>query len=194
MKKHFFILFLFPFLYGCPVCNKPTKIVNIGPVPDSLYVLVPYQDSIFYKFIHSNGYIVSFKTSRMTETVTDFDGCECGCSEIRNYYRNSTIMVSDYPAITIQLYIVHYDSLFSDFDIYIKNNYFENGDYLKKVFTKTKTDSTLVNGKYYKDVFVFRNNNRYNNQNPFADSLYYNKEKGIIKIFMKNEESYTIYN
>lgn len=192
MKKHFYILFLIPFLYGCPVCNKPIKTVDIGPIPDSLYKLVPYKDSTVNKFIHSNGYIISFQTSRKTEVESSFD--ECGCSEIRRYYRNSTIMISDYPAITIHLDIVHFDSIFSSFGISIRNNYFENGNFIQKVFSKTKPDSTLVNGKYFKDIFVFKNSDNFNNQTLFADSLYYNTDKGIIKIFMTNGESYSIYN
>ncbi|MFV0467972.1 MAG: hypothetical protein ACK5MK_03470 [Dysgonomonas sp.] len=192
MKKQFIILILIPFLFGCPVCNKPTKIVDIGPIPDSLYKLVPYQDSVVYKFVHSNGYVVSFQTSRKTEEESTFD--ECSCSELRRYYRNSTIMISDYPAITIQLDIVHFDSISSSFGISIRNNYFENWDFIQKVFSKTKPDSTLVNGKYFKDIFVFKNYNSYNNQTLFADSLYYSTDKGIIKIFMTNGESYSIYN
>ena len=103
-------------------------------------------------------------------------------------------MNSDYPAITIQLDIVHFDSISSSFGISIRNNYFENGDFIQKVFSKTKPDSTLVNGKYFKDIFVFKNYNSYNTQTLFADSLYYNTDKGIIKIFMTNGESYSIYN
>lgn len=192
MKKLFFILFLIPFLYACPVCNKPSKIVTVGPIPDSLLRLVPYQDSSVYKLVHSNGYIVSFQTRRKTEEESVFD--ECACSEIRKYYRNSTIMISDYPAITIQLTIVRFDSITSSFGISIRNNYFETGDFIDKVFSTTTIDSTLINGKYFKDVFVFRNNDSYNNQDLFADSLYYNQDKGIIKIFMTNGESYSIYN
>jgi hypothetical protein len=192
MKKQFFILFLIPFLYGCPVCNKSTKIVNTVPIPDSLYKLVPYQDSTVYKFMHSNGYIVSFHTSRKTEVESMFD--ECGCSELHKYSRNSTIMVADYPAITIQLDIVHFDSISSSFGISIRNNYFENRDFIQKVFSTTKPGSTFVNGKYFKDIFVFKNYDSYNNQALFADSLYYNIDKGIIKIFMANGESYSIYN
>ena len=192
IKKQFFVLFLIPFLYGCPVCNKPTKIVDIGPIPDSLYKLVPYQDSSVYKFVHSNGYIVSFQTSRKTEMESTFD--ECGCSELLKYYRNTTTMISDYPAISIQLDIIHSDSISSSIGIRIQNNYFENGNFIQKVFSTIKIDSTLVNGKYFKNIFVFKNYDSYNNQTLFADSLYYNTDKGIIKIFMTNGESYSIYN
>jgi hypothetical protein len=192
MKKHFFILFLIPLLYGCPVCNKPTKIVDAGPIPDSLFKLVPYQNSEVYRFVHSNGYVVSFHTTRKTEEEFNFN--ECGCSEVRKYYSNKTTMLSDYPAITIQLDILHYDSLTSSFGISVRNNYFYNKDFIQKGFSATKIDSTLVNGKFFKDLFVFKNYDSYNTQNQFADSLYYNTEKGIIKIFMTNGESYSIYN
>lgn len=192
MKKIFFILTLIPFLYGCPICNKPSEVVQIGPIPDSLLTLIPYQDSTVNKFIHSNGYIVSFLTSRKTLAETAYD--EYGCSEIRKYYRNSTKMIAEYPPITIELNIVRFDSLASRFGISIRNNYFESGDFISKVYSKTKSDSTLVNGKYFKDVFVFKNYDSYYNQTLFADSLYYNTKNGIIKIFMKNGESYSIYN
>ncbi len=192
MKKQFFILFLIPFLYGCPICNKPTKIVVVGPIPDSLYKLVPYQDSSVYKFVHSNGYIVSFQTSRKTEEESTFD--ECGCSEVRKYYRNTTTMLSNYPAITIRLSIVHYDSLASVLDISVQNNYFQNENFIKKAYSTTRSDSLLVDNKYYKNVFVFKNQDIYNNQIMFADSLYYNRDNGIIKIFMTNGENYSIFN
>ena len=192
MKKQFFILFLIPFLYGCPVCNKPARIVDVGPIPDSLYKLVPYQDSVVYKFVHSNGYVVSFQTSRKTKVESTFD--ECGCSVVREYYSNTTTMVSDYPAIRIQLSIVHYDSIFSDLNILLQNNYFQNGNFIQKAYSTSKSDSLLVNNKYYKNVFVFKKQDLYNNQIMFADSLYYNQNNGIIKIFMTNGESYSIYN
>lgn len=193
MKKQFFILFLIPFLYGCPVCNKPTKIVDVGPIPDSLYKLVPYEDSVVYKFAHSNGYVVSFQTRRKTDQASPFFD-ECGCSEVRKFYNNTTIMFSDYPAITIRLNIAHFDSISSGFEISVQNNYFENNDFIQKAFKISEPDSVFVNGKYYKNVFVFKNYDIYNNQTQFADSLYYNTNKGIIKIFMTNGESYSIYN
>lgn len=193
MKKQFFILFLIPFLYGCPVCNKPTKIVEVGPIPDSLYKLVPYQDSVVYKLVHSNGYVVSFQTIRKTNQESPFFD-ECGCSEVRKFYSNTTILFSDYPAMTIRLNIAHFDSISSGFEISVQNNYFENTNFIQKAFKESKPDSVLVNDKYYKNVFVFKNYDIYNNHTQFADSLYYNADKGIIKIFMTNGESYSIYN
>ena len=60
-------------------------------------------------------------------------------------------------------------------------------------FTASNGDSMLINNRYYKDVFVLRNDNTYNASILFADSLYYNKQHGLLKLFMHNGENYTIY-
>ena len=117
---------------------------------------------------------------------------ECGCSPNYTYYRNITSLVSDYPPINIQVGIAKYDSIHSVFTIVAQNSGF---DYLPvdTFFTASNGDSMLINNRYYNDVFVLRNDDTYNASILFADSIYYNKQHGLLKLFMHNGENYTIY-
>jgi hypothetical protein len=192
MKKHYLFLLLIPFLYGCPTYVEP-PILYYGPVPDSIARLIPYQDSVVYKFIHSKGYVVDFKADRNTWQMYGSNE-KSGSSPLKKQIGSNVSLVSDYPAMDIRLNINNYDPPTFYLDISVQNTNFENYDFAYKVFAAVGSDSILVNNKYYKDIFVFKNYDLYNNFIPFADSLYYNKNYGIIKIFLRNGESYSIYN
>lgn len=189
MKKILILSIVATILCGCPIC-KPTEVIDVGPIPDSLYSIVPYQNDSVYQFVHSNGYVVDFVAKRSTEQ--SFSWNECGCSPNYTYYRNITSLVSDYPPINIQLSIEKYDSIHTMFTIVAQNSAF---GYLPvdTFFTASNDDSMLINNRYYKDVFVLRNDNTYNASILFADSLYYNKQHGLLKLFMHNGENYAIY-
>lgn len=189
IKELVLLVGIIPILCGCPIC-KPTEVIDIGPIPDSLYTLVPYQNDSAYQFIHSNGYVVDFLAKRYTED--SFTWNECGCSPNYKQYRNTTNLVSTYPSINIQLNIEKYDSIHSFFTIVAQNSSF---GYLPvdTFFTASNRDSILINNTYYKDVFVLQNDDTYNASIIFADSIYYNKQNGLLKLFMHNGENYAIY-
>jgi len=193
MKKYLFILVIIPFLYGCPphLIEPPMPLAYNRPMADSIYTLVPYKDSTVNKFIHNNGYVVAFKTSR-----TDLGRLLDDSLKYQHTYYDRTELLSDYPNIKIRLDFDWYGTNSSSFNIYVNGDAFYTNNFIKSVFSSIKNDSTLVSGKYYKNVFVFKNYHDYSYSNyiKFADSLYYNTTHGILKIFLTNGESYSIYN
>ena len=119
MKKILILSIVATILCGCPIC-KPTEVIDVGPIPDSLHSIVPYQNDSVYQLVHSNGYVVDFVAKRSTEQ--SFSWNECGCSPNYTYYRNITSLVSDYPPINIQLSIEKYDSIHTMFTIVAQNS------------------------------------------------------------------------
>lgn len=189
LKNLLILVGIVPVLCGCPTC-KVTEMIDVGAIPDSLYVIVPYQKDSVYQLVHSNGYVVDFTTSRKNEI--SFSWNEFGCAPDYKYYQNITNLVSSYPPITIQLIVEKYDSVHASFTILAPNSAFGNLP-VDTFFTESPGDSMLINSKYYQNVLVLRNHDTYNNSMLFADSIYYNKQHGLLKLFMHNGENYAIY-
>jgi len=190
MKKYLLLFAVLPFLWGCPVCNNKTY--ELPPIPDSVLALIPYKDSSTYRFKHSNGYIASFSCER--QTVEEYSWNECGCADTYKYFINHTTLSCNYPLINIEIALGRYDSIISTLDIWIKNsNYSLPINHQNQIFSSRKIDSLQIGDSIYKNITVCTNYGYYYNDKPFTDSLYYNTTSGILKIFLNNGESYSIY-
>ena len=191
-KEKVIYLFFSFLLYGCWPCN--TIMIENGALPDSALKYVPYVNGETYKFKHSNGLEINYKTTR--ETHEEWTGCAECCEYEYHYEVNSTILIPDYPIFNFQFQIDNQDTLnyhcyasVGKYGFHIPTNNEFDIDYYEKV------DSVKINSVYYYQVFKIKSHyeNYYSQDSIYVDSLYYNYLNGIIKIVMSNEESFTLY-
>lgn len=177
-------------ILGCPprYCDPITTVHP--PIPDSILCLIPYQNKESYKLQHSAGQVIAFSCERKTEK---HDLC-FDCIECLVYEEDVALLKPDYLISNVHinlrsnqenLFQIHISFGESYFDIYLGE------------FGVIPQDSLIIEGVLYRNVFTLSNNNLASyygtRQQLFADSLYYNHEKGIIRITMSNDEYYQAY-
>lgn len=177
---------------ACRPCDTIT--IDNGAIPDSVLRYVPYINGDTYSFRHSNGLIINFNTTRTTQKdVTYCRGC---CKYEHIFEVNYTTLVPDYPIFNFQFQINNQDTLnlhcYASIGKYSfcipTNREFDSGQF-------EKIDSVKIDSIYYYQVFKLKSiyNDDYGRDSIYVDSMYYNYEKGIIKILLSNGENYTIY-
>jgi len=191
MKKWIYLIFSV-LLYGCWPCD--TIMIENGKLPDSALKYVPYINGETYKFKHSNGLEINYKTTR--ETYEEWTSCSECCKYEYHFEINSTILTPDYPIFNLQFQIDNRDTLnyqcyasIGKYGFYIPTNNEHDIDYYEQV------DSVQIDSVYYYQVFKLKSNydNYYSRDSIYVDSIYYSYDKGIIKILLSNNENYTIY-
>lgn len=178
-------------LQGCPLFVCDPERIEYPPLSDSLRCMIPYQNAESYQFQHSAGHIITFECERKTDTIRDCYSCsKCFISE-----EDVTTLKPNYPINEVRMvlrtgpmeneYEIHFVFGRNYFDIYPIENGF------------TPHDSLNIGGNIYYNVYAMANYNHagyYGLQHQlFADSLYYNHDKGIIRITMSNDEYYQRY-
>ncbi len=190
MKKIIFTLLLIPFLYGCPYpCDGKSE--DNGPLSEEALALCDYKNGEKYKFIHSKGQIVEYDVLR-TVSKDEFYGMS-DCGSVLKFEKSDIKLSPNYPIFSISI-IIHNASRppMNEFTISIGRDYFKflysnlNGFVNQEI-----TDSLLVANKMYYNIFKLPNLDDYDKTKHLVDSIYYNVEKGIIKIKLSNGESYT---
>lgn len=189
--KRIIYLIISILLYGCWPCDS--IIVENGTLPKSALKYVPYLDGNTYKFKHSNGFVISYKTNRKTEKV--LERCEHCCKYKYSYEVNTTKLITNYPVFNLEFNIDNFDTLNYSCYATIGQGGFNipiNNDFDRELYQKV--DSIKIGSEYYYQVFKMKSNNfGYDSQSSiYVDSLYYNYEKGVIKIILSNNENYTI--
>lgn len=189
MRNSIYIL-LIVFLYGCPPCDTVPVTIDNGSLPVSALKFVPYQSGETYRFKHSNGLVIKFKTFRETREEREERCTEC-CSYVQ-YEVNSTWLTSDYPIFDFYFSISNRDTSYYNCYASIGKYGFNipTADFHPDYFSRV--DSMMIDSFYYRDVFKLKSHyGSYNNSDSiYADSLFYNYEHGILKIIMSNGESY----
>lgn len=188
MKK--LLLFLVPslfLLWGCPPCDRET--IDKGKLSEYALLYVPYTNGDTLTLQHSGGKLIRYAIRRETQQVTN-TCAEC-CDEIISE-ENLTTITPDYPIFSISVSITEYDSNYVNCTVSIgKNAFYISSD---SSISKPK-EKLVVNEKTYRQVYQLKSysNSYYSNDSIYADSMYYNCEKGIIQIIMSNNEKYTLY-
>jgi hypothetical protein len=193
------LLLLSSFLFlltACPICREETVEKDLGELPENILDLVPYQDEETYHLIHSAGQVINYSSTRETTDYQYF--CEHCCKYTYITDRNTATMTPDYPIFTIKTEIgcTGEDKL-GQISYYI---YLELVDLaysyiptsLDTFHEDILVDSLVQDGVIYQNVYKLKLNNYNTSGDITADSLYYNYEKGIIKIKMTNDETYKI--
>ena len=106
--------------------------------------------------------------------------------------KSETKLTPDYPIFSVLISIHNAYFPINEFIISIGRDYFKflYSD-LNGLVGQAITDSLLIDNKRYYNVFKLPNLDDYDKSKNLVDSLYYNVEKGIIKIKLSNGESYT---
>jgi hypothetical protein len=187
--KRIFILLIFtvPFFYGCPIrCDQIE--VQTSTLNELSARQVPYVDGGSYSLKHSAGKTINFSCARkITDEISHCYEC---CQEFK-YQVDETILTPDYPIPSITLRIMSDEENRSNMSVHFGRSYFivpvnwEN---------EMKVDSIEIGNKFYHDVYRLKNiEYSFNNSwEDLADSLYYNKENGILKITLHNGEHYVL--
>jgi len=178
-------------LSACRPCEPPLIIDN-GRIPDSILNDVPYQDGHSYKFRHSGGLVIEFASTRQSRE--EWLRCERCCKYEYKYEVNSTTLIPDYPVFNFGLDISNPDSANFQLTARVGYYYFYIPAYDYPPENVDFTDSVLLDGKIYRNVFKLKSNygSYYDRDILFADSMYYSYERGIIQIKMSNGEKYSI--
>ncbi len=189
MKKIIFTLLLIPFLYGCPYpCDGKSE--EVGPLSAEVLTLCPYQNGDKIKLVHNNGKVIQFEVNRSLSKDVFYGISECG--SVLNFEKCEIRLTPDYPIFNVSIDIINASRPINEFIISIGRDYFKfmysdlNGFVDQEII-----DSLLIDNNTYYNVFKLPNLNNYGITKNLVDSLYYNVEKGIIKITLSNGESYT---
>lgn len=192
MKRLIAAILLIPFLISCKPEPMDCITKDEGPVNDSLLVFIPYQDNNTYQFRHSAGEVINFQCSR--ETKTYVSPCEEGMNIETIYQKNNTLLSPDYPLFDIKFSISSYTGSNGDIKAGVGNSGFDIPITPQVTWYYGFLDSLELNGTTYYDVFRLRSRGQTGDSQLYADSIYYNYSKGIIKIIMTNDEYYEIVN
>lgn len=192
MYKKLIIILLPLILSSCWPCKITPILIENGNLPDSILSYIPYQHDSVYKFQHSNGLTLSFKTER--ENYDEYTSCDHCCDYEYHYEVNRTDLTTDYPLFDISFWLDNQDTSYyycllsvgnSGFTIPISDSEFKTTNYC---------DSLSINSDVYYEVIKLESNsgNYYSKDSIYIDSLFYNTSFGILKILMSNKESYEI--
>lgn len=190
MKLGLVILILFV-LQACPIvpCNSETIILD--PIPDSVLNMIVYKAEGHYALVHSEGTVINFSCTRTLKK--ELDCFECGrCSDCVEYEKLNIELNPDYPISDIQIWTYAHEMGVSDIGFSFSGSNFNfsimDTLYAKPSMLYFNNDSFLV----YKLGRAGRYS--YNIENSlYADSLFFSKEIGIVKIVMSNGESFSYY-
>lgn len=194
MLKRFIYLLPLLALYGCPPPCERSSSINNGSLADSALILNPYNNDSVYKFKHSKGHVIEFQCKRETYPHDEFWGYECG--KHISYEINRTQLTPNYPLPFIDIQISNPDSAFNKVNIGFGRSYFEFGQSKTLGLIAERTVKTIViDDVEYSNVLILKDlSYNWQTNDKLADSLYYNIEKGIIKIFLTNGETFTALN
>lgn len=191
MKKIVLIILLIPFLYGCPYpCNGTQE--DLGPLSDAALGLCPYQHEGKYKFVHNNGQVIEYNTSRIISKDEFYGFSDCGSS--LKFEKCEVKLSPDYPIFKIDIVTHNIEPQMYEFIISIGFDYFKflYSD-LNGFLENNISDSLIINAKTYYNVLKLANLDEFSSRNQLCDSVFYNVEKGILRIKLKNGENYTRY-
>ena len=190
--KNYLLFFSVCFLTGS--CDPPPPVVvDLGPVPPGIKARVPYSDGEMIRMEHSRGAVIDFhvhRESRMEETR-----CEEWCDKIYRYEVDETRLEPDYLLFTPVFRMTSQDTITYTFEISMGSSFFilplDPGIADQVDFA----DSVEVGGQTYYEVFRLK---AYTYGYPEldsvrVDSLYYNTDRGMLKILMSNDEFFQIH-
>ncbi len=195
MKKALSIIFIIAsgiFVISCRHCNPP--IIDNGTISNEAKALIPYQNDDVLTLKHNSGHEVHFACMRQSRIETTSCNCMDCCKTPRIKFEINTIKLEpDYPIFSINFWISNIDQNFISYNCSIgKASYrlpFSNQTYEPMI------DSIIINGNTYYNVYGLKADysNYFNPPDAIrVDSLYINKNEGILKITMTNEEYYEI--
>lgn len=187
MKRTLVIFSILPILILTSCWNKDT-IDKYYDIPDSMYSKIPYLKGDKFQMKHSGGQIINFTCDNVNSSYNRLEFCEWSCPDTLHYYQEfSYTLTPDYPIgqiyIRISALIDDIYISFSQGEFAIKTNHIPDSSFL---------DTLIINNKIYTNVQKVGIDCLPSAQ-LFADSLYYNFQKGVLGIVMSDGEKYMLY-
>ncbi|HKK62693.1 MAG TPA: hypothetical protein VJ951_09040 [Bacteroidales bacterium] len=189
--KNIGILLISVILFGCRPCEPETY--NMGEISDEALLSVPYTINDKPVLKHSNGQEISFSIDRITKDKTEYL-CGHRCCDMLLYQENVTTMLPDKKLIKPVFHISNFDSTYVSISVQINRSSFNIPAKRAQMNDIAFVDSMTIEGNMYYNVFKLGYIEHYiDSENPiFIDSLYYNYNKGILKISLSNNEFYAL--
>jgi len=190
--KRVLLLLLSTLALGSCRCDDPI-LIDMGPIPDSILALVPYQDGQVYQFRHSAGKVITYAAHRALHE--EYFDCERCCKFLYKYQVNQTALVPDYPVFTLNVQLSNPDSSRLEFSAWMGQRGFNLSMNQDDGNPVDRIDSAWIGEQWHKDVLRIRNSNYFgfSRDSIYADTLYYNYQSGILKIVMSNGEYFQIH-
>jgi len=192
MKK---ILILSAMMLGLTACPEPCEreVLDLGKLSDEALAWSPYVNESSYSLKHSEGQEVSFECIRAKEVRTEYMDYGDKCLEVF-YEVDITNLAASYPLFSLYVFLQKTDTASYDCGIGVGDSDFWLPTAPDDDFGQTRFDSLQIGDYWYKEVYKmgFKDIHQYGSDDIYADSLYYNKSHGVLKILMSNEEDYEI--
>ena len=209
----------FPILFGamlvlltaCPQHKEPIY-KDLGKIPEQYLATVPYQDGDVFRMQHeSDRVIIDFTVSRHRQKETGYDYIFLEkYKPAPNYYYDyevdNTKCTPNYPIFDVEINFSNIYMLYEEegmaYEVEKQANLFAVGSAWIPFFGEDHSnydvaDSLEINGRYYHDVFKLTAENSYyyeEDENAiYAETYYYNYEKGLLGVIMSNGEKYWYY-
>ncbi len=195
MKKYLFLALILTGVLltkSCCFKNRETIYVDYGTLEDSTITYVPYKDFHITEFLDTNGVKVQFITERKKTNEYEhpktccMNGC-CPSKEFRWMEDNTSFKMINDTAKSTFLHV----SLSNRFDENKLTIYDNKIHYSLSIDSlKTKKKFTIsINNKTYTNVIKLYN---YYTNGESTDTLFYNKEFGILNIYYKTGKSISL--
>ena len=194
-------------LTACPHSSKTTY-KDLGKIPEQYLATVPYQDGDVFRLQHeSDRVIIDFTVSRHRQKETGFDWFDEKYKPAPNYiYEYETDITKCTPNYSIFNVEINFSNQYLAFEEeglnYAKSaTLFAVGSaripFIGEDLSNYEIlDSLKVNGHYYHNVFKLKSEliDYYEEEGAiYAETYYYNYEKGLLGIIMSNGEKYWYY-
>lgn len=184
--KYLFLL-LIPVLQACPpiYCGDP-QTIKFPPISESILSLNPYADGDTVYLKHSAGQSISFITSR---TKTEQMASCTECCDAWIYEEDATVLLPDYPIGDFQITISGNENGQADFYFFFAG---ATADIWFCENCVQPVDSVVIDGETFLSVYQLKFDSYLADEQKLLspDSLYFNKDYGIIKLTMSNGEYY----
>ena len=194
-------------LTACPHSSKTTY-KDLGKIPEQYLATVPYQDGDVFRLQHeSDRVIIDFTVSRHRQKETGFDWFDEKYKPAPNYiYEYETDITKCTPNYSIFNVEINFSNQYLAFEEE-GLNYTKSATLLAVGSARIPfigedhsnyeiLDSLKVNGHYYHNVFKLKSEliDYYEEEGAiYAETYYYNYEKGLLGIIMSNGEKYWYY-
>ena len=215
MNKVFRIVSL-PIIFGammvlltaCPQHKEPMY-KDLGKIPAQYLATVPYKDGDVFRMQHeSDRVVIDFTVSRHRQKETGYDYIYLEkYKPAPNYYYDYEVDITkctpNYPIFDVELSFSNLYMLYEEegmaSEAEKQANLFAVGSARIPFIGEDHSnynvvDSLEINGRYYHDVFKLKAD-YYNVEEGsiYAETYYYNYEKGLLGVIMSNGEKYWYY-
>ncbi|PKP52125.1 MAG: hypothetical protein CVT92_10480 [Bacteroidetes bacterium HGW-Bacteroidetes-1] len=181
MKRLFYWVIVIFILFSIASCRKGKEIIRYV-LTDEERSFIPYEESDSVFLQHSSGFIFPLK---VIQKYTFWETTESHHrSDDYSSYEVQVVRLTSYEPELLIVFRIVPEQIYYSFSATIYNQ-----PYQLSSIHQPAWDSLEINNQFYEKVFVFTNSYPETPEIK-ADSIYFNKRNGILKISMTNDEAY----